>query len=373
MQLRWPVLLLAAAVAACGDIPQPFRHDGPPPSLARPKMGRGLTIRPILVFPDMAEAMVKALEVKEIPATISPNAAFGHVLAAERIDNGLAWTLTAADGSIVTTFTQQVPRSVWQSPAPPGLRALATEAAGVLSSRLTDPDAQPRRDAAAIEATRPKVRIEPIAGLPGDGDKALVQALRLALDAAGFDIVPAGGAYVVRGLASVTPAKSGDDLLSVAWQVRRAVDGGQMALIDQEGEVPRGRLKGPWGGLARDVAEGGAAGIIQVIRSAERSGNAAPEADARPAASPPAAPSPFTEMRPADIRKADSSEQKTVAGAPPAQVKATAKPVAKVSSAKPVKSKPVKGVKASPTKKKTVKKGSSPKPNAPRSSKVPAR
>jgi hypothetical protein len=373
MRWHWPVLLLAAAVAACGDIPQPFRHDGPPPTLARPKMGRGLTIRPILAFPDMAETMVKALEAKEVPATVNPNAAFGHVLTAEQVDNSLAWALTAADGSIVTTFTQPVPRAVWQSPDPQRLKLLATEAAGILSARLTDPDAQPRRDASAVEATRPKVRIEPIAGLPGDGDKALVQALRLALEAAGLDIVPAGGAYVVRGLASVSPAKSGDDLLSVAWQIRRAVDGGQMASINQEGEVPRGRLKGPWGGLARDIAEGGAAGIISVVRAAERSGKAAPEATAPAAASPPPAPSPFTEMRPADIGKTDSREQKTVAGTPPGQAKAAIKPAAKVSSVKPVKSKPVKGVKASPTKKKTVKKSSSPKPNAPRSPKVPAR
>lgn len=373
MRLRWSLLVLAAAMAACGDIPQPFRHEGPPPSLARPKMGRGLTIRPILAFPDLAEEMVKALELKEIPATISSNAAFGHVLTADVMDNSLAWNVAAADGEIVTAFTQPIPRAVWQSPDPQRLKAVAAEATGILAARLNDPDAQPRRDAPAAQATRPKIRIEPVAGLPGDGDKALPQALRQALDSAGFDVVPAGGAYVVRGLVSVAPAKSGDDLLSVAWQVKRAIDGGQMALIDQEGEVPKGRLKGPWGGLARDVAEGGAAGIIQVIRAAERAGMAAPETEARPAETPPPAPSPFTEMRPADIGRANSSEQKIVAGTAPGQVKAATKPPAKVSPVKPVKSKPAKGVKASPSKKKTVKKASSPKPNAPRSPKVPAR
>ena len=40
-------VLVAALAAACGDIPQPFRHDDEGvPRLARPKMTRGVTIRP---------------------------------------------------------------------------------------------------------------------------------------------------------------------------------------------------------------------------------------------------------------------------------------------------------------------------------------
>jgi hypothetical protein len=366
------VLILGTILlAGCGEIPQPFRHEGPPSSLARPKLGRGVTVRPVDGLPMLSEALVKSLEEREIPATVTAAPSFGHVVEAEAIPGGLAWSLKAPDGEEITAFRQVMPPSAWSSPDRARLKRSADEVVAVLAAKLADPDAQPRRDAPTAELARPKIRIDPMAGLPGDGDKALTGALARALEAAGMEVVSKGAAYVLRGVVTVGKAKSGDDLLAVSWQLRRAVGGTLMASIDQEGEVPKGRLSQPWGGLARDVAEGGAAGIIQIIRTAEREGRAAPE----PMENSP--PSRFTEIRPAAIGRANSSEPKSEARPTPQRPTVAIKAPPKVSPKKPVPAKAVKpqpkpkpGVKAGPVK---AKKGSSPKSPVPRTPKVPAR
>jgi hypothetical protein len=369
MRLWLPLLAGAVLLAGCGEIPQPFRHEGPPPALVRPKMGRGIVVRPVAGPPQLAESVVAALEEREIPAIVSSAPASGHVIEAVPVADGLTWSLTAPDGAVLASVRQPTPPAAWDGPDAVRLKRAATEIAAALAAGLSDPDAQPRLDARPVELARPRVRIDPIAGLPGDGGPALTESLSRALRSSGIDVVRSGAAYVLRAVASVTPAKGGDDLLAVSWQLKRAVGGAQLAAIDQEGEVPRGRLSQPWGALARDIAEGGASGIIQVVRAAERESPAPREADGD------FPPSPFTEIRPAAIGKADSSEQKSEARPTPTRAAVTDKAPPKVTPKKPVtakagKAKPAKGGKAGPAK---AKKGSSSTSPAPRTPKVPAR
>lgn len=273
---RFTALLLAAAAAGCGEIPQPFRHAGAPPPLTRPKLPRGLTVRPVEGLPDapgLAEALVKALEIHEVPAVVRAGPAFGHVVEAEAAEPdgrpGLLWTLRAPDG-------QTAPIRFQPLPAPAGLDAAAIQreadaTARALAERLTDPDLAPRpgATAAAAEETRPSVAVRPFAGLPGDGDHALTRATRQALDRGGFRVrdADADADYVVEGRVSVIPGLPGEETVAVSWTVRDKA-GGELATIDQDGVVPRGRLDSPWGSLARDIAEGGAAGVREVVRAA---------------------------------------------------------------------------------------------------------
>ncbi|HLO75329.1 MAG TPA: hypothetical protein VK196_02590, partial [Magnetospirillum sp.] len=81
----------ATALAACGDLPQPFRHEGAPSSLARPKLTRGVTVRPPGEGPEaraLADALVRALEDQEVPALVHEGPAFGHVIDGEMRDGG---------------------------------------------------------------------------------------------------------------------------------------------------------------------------------------------------------------------------------------------------------------------------------------------
>lgn len=270
---RFGLLLLAASVTGCGEIPQPFRHAGPPPPLTRPKLARGLTVRPIDGLPDgtaLAEALIKALEVHEVPAVVRAGPAFGHVVEAEAGERGgqrgLTWLLRAPGGDAAPIRFQPLPPTAWAGLGPAAVKREADATAQALAARLTDPDLSPRGNATPA-AVRPSVTVKPFKGLPGDGDAMLARATRQALDRAGMDVRDQGGDYGVEARLSVIPGLPGEETVVVSWTVRDKA-GAELATIDQEGVVPRGRLESPWGALARDIAEGGAAGVREVVKAA---------------------------------------------------------------------------------------------------------
>lgn len=269
------LVLLVAGTSACGDIPQPFRHEGTPDNLARPKMARGVTVRPpegVDFSQAMAEALVRALEEQEVPALVQDGAAFGHVIESNAEDLGTAmavrWTLKTPEGETAASNTQTIPKLVLTKADPKQMTRLAANAAAVLARPLADPDAVPQKSAAPVAAdTRIPVAVAPLHGLPGDGDKSLTAALKRALERNGLVVKDEGAAYMVEGKVTVAAGLPNEDTVTLAWVLKRVEGGAQLANIGQSGAVPRGKLSGAWGTLARDMAEGGAAGLMEVIRA----------------------------------------------------------------------------------------------------------
>lgn len=265
------VLVLCLAVAGCGQIPQPFRHGGAIPDIARPKMMRGLTVRPVEALPDgalLGDAVVRGLERHEIPAILSTGPAFGAVIEAQvaRQDgqNGLEWVLRDADGTLRPIGFSPLPSAAWKSLDAAAARAHGDRIADQIIAGLSDPDAGPVKAAEPAAAATPTIRLAPFSGLPGDGDTALTAALSRALERAGLLPVASGGDYILEGRVTVVPGLPGEETVAVAW-ILKSGDGGELGVIDQEGVVPRGRLDSPWGALARDIAEGGAAGVAEAL------------------------------------------------------------------------------------------------------------
>lgn len=268
--------LVACTTAACGDIPQPFRHQGPPETLARPKLARGVTVRPpteTAAAQAMGDALVRALEDQEIAAQLSKGPAFGYVIQGSAEEIGTAttirWTLTAPDGTTVTTQLQTIPTTVLAKANAAGLKQQTKDIAATLAQTLADPDAVARaeaKDSATVDS-RPTIMVAPLRGLPGDGDKAMTSAIKRALDRGGLLVKDDGAAYMVEGKMTVAPGVAGEDILTVVWIIKRAEGGTQLGSIGQDGAVPRGRLSTPWGSLARDIAEGGAAGLLEVVKA----------------------------------------------------------------------------------------------------------
>lgn len=268
-------LALAVALAACGDIPQPFRHDDDVPRLARPKMTRGVTVRPPAPGPEgkaVADALVRAFEDQDVPALVHEGPAFGHVVDGQMQDGGKAvavrWTLKAPDGAEAATTMHTVPKTVLAQNDPVLMKRSAAAAAIALAAPLADPDAMATQPAAAVD-NRPSATVMPLRGLPGDGDKALTEAMKRALGRGGLLVKTDGADYMVEGKVTVAPGLPGEDTVSVAWIVRRGTAGesgsGELGRIGQDGAVPRGRLSQSWGSMARDIAEGGAAGVVEVV------------------------------------------------------------------------------------------------------------
>lgn len=262
-------LALAGLLAGCGDIPQPFRHDGLNPALA-PVAARGVVVRP----PGdderatrVADAIVRRLLESEIPASTKPVMAGAWLIAAE-IDPGptatrLTWRLTRGDAEVMASLTQTIPAGPWSRATPKTIEIIAAEVADKLSPPLHGESAD------TPSPKLPVVRLLPLTGLPGDGDKALAAAMRRMLERAGLKVTETEGPadFTVRGQITLTPGGGADETLAAAWVVAIA-DGTDLGSAAQQGAVPKGRLTQPWGSLAGDIAAGGAEGVIEIIRAA---------------------------------------------------------------------------------------------------------
>ncbi len=247
------MVLLPLLLSACPEIPQPFRHEGLNP-LALPHAPRGVAVRPIdLPYgPELAEAVIERFRRDEIPATKREPGPGSWLLQAEADGALLRWRLLSPGGELASAYDQRLPSR-------PDAKVMAADAVNRLGGPLRG-----EPTVAALDR-RPKVKLVGPAGLPGDGDKALARAMRAALDLGGLAVVDEAETVVV-GRATAVPATGGMVSLDVAWVVSRR--GGELGTAAQRGDVPKSRLDLPWGALARDIAAGGAEGVVEIVRAA---------------------------------------------------------------------------------------------------------
>lgn len=349
--MRWlAALALLLAVTACETVPRPFKHEeGTVNALARPKLGRGIALHAtadIVSGEALSDAVIKAFEDREIPVTLRRGPGFGRVIEVTPEDNTVLWRLLAADGAEMSRLSTPT--------AMPG-KLVAAQVAAQFHPFLEDPDAQPQLAPGRALPQMPKIRIEPMKGLPGDGDTALPQALAKALAREGVEIA-ADAAFTVVGVVTVAQVNTTDDNVTISWLIKQGNAGGpQLARIDQSGAVPRGRLNLTWGSMARDIAEGGASGVAEVLRAAERNRK---EQEAQ------AGSRQFTEPRPADIGKPESSDQIDPARTMPPPPEEPPPPAAVASPQAPPQAMPAKPARAQPVKPKPAKATKTAKPKA---------
>lgn len=269
--MRRLLLALSLLVAACGDLPQPFRHEGVNAAVAPPGP-RVVLVRPPDDGPSaaaLAEAIVKRLAAMDIPASTSTSLSGGWVLAARTEKAGgsltLSWHLTAPGEGEPAPFPQTLPTDLWRRAGPATIARMADDVVGRYSAILlgqapmTAGDAPPRA---------PVVRIATLAGLPGDGNSALTKALGQALTRLGIRLGGSDADLEVRGRFSVIPGGPGQEVLAITWIVADGKDGRELGKAEQQGALPKGKLDGAWGALAGDIAAGGAEGVADIIAGA---------------------------------------------------------------------------------------------------------
>ena len=114
---------------------------------------------------------------------------------------------------------------------------------------------------------RVTVRLGAFSGLPGDGNQSLRTALKGALERRGLLVVGEGGDLVVTPNLQLDQAGMDSLSLSFTWKVEDAA-GKPLGKAQQKGNAASTQVNGTWGRLAKDIAEGGADGIAQVVQSA---------------------------------------------------------------------------------------------------------
>lgn len=273
-------LLLCLAVAACGDLPQPFLGN---PGATAQRLAQPVT--PVLAVPpgsdtllpdaanaELAKQLAAALQTIEVPAIVQQ-------------PDSVAWSLTTRaehDGDYVTPLFsirdpkgqergtaegEKIPVATWANADPALLKQVALEAAPRVGAVLTSiRAAQDKANPNSLYNRPAKVMVADVTGAPGDGDAALTQQMRARLAVLGPIVLttPAGADFVVDGNVKVVPIPKHQERVEIQWVVKTG-GGDERGRVVQMNDIPAGTLNQYWGDVAVVVATQASAGVNDVI------------------------------------------------------------------------------------------------------------
>ena len=318
------LLVLSAALAACGDLPRPFQ---PAEKSTKAWAGPGdaawgsVLVPPIGGLPQpqsaaLVDEVVEALHLRDVPASAHAAGRGSIVLSGQVavVAGKLRWTLVTPDGKTALRFDEPLPDAAASSGAVLDRAAVAARAAAQVSAALKPPATDDRNATTGV-----RVALESVRGAPGDGGIALARAMRHALARIGVAVAdaPDEGSLSIRGRVAVASGDiaANDATVAIAWDVFLP-DGKRLGTVSQSNRVAEDRLTGTWGVLPEVVARAGAPGIAQLLG----------QASASPVARVPRREQPRLEARPAllsrpplDAPLALPIEASPATPAPPAQ------------------------------------------------------
>jgi len=280
-------LVLLLLLGACQGLPQPHRGNpgGSAPQLVVPLAVR-LAVAPaedaLLPGADArgyAGALAEALQAEDIPATateaplpldwrllVSASVQGGSVVPRYRILDADGQEQGAVDGA-------PVPARAWAAPTPEIFEASARSGAEriarlLVSLRGARAASIPGAGVPGAGAGPARLRLVPVRGAPGDGNRSLTARLAEALTTRGFLVQTDAdrAAFAVTAEVAVARASPRADRVEIQWIVSRR-DGQELGRVVQINEVPAGALSRAWGDIAYVAAQEAAAGVQQVIEN----------------------------------------------------------------------------------------------------------
>ena len=285
----WLFCLLPAALAGCGDLPQPFlgnpgatalRLAQPPPSrLAIPLPTDALL--PDAAAHSWANALANALLAQELPVTVAPP---------KRGDWRLQLSAAVQGDAVVPTYTvlnpqgqpegasdgSPVPAQDWAAGDPATLQAAAAAEAPKVVALLNGIEARRQRSDPHSLLNRPPVLwFKGVKGAPGDGNVALARQMNTRLPNLG-DVVQdtaKGADFSVEGQIKTAPGANKTTRIEIQWIVNDQ-QGRERGRVVQLNEVPVGSLDQYWGEVASVVATEAAGGVAEVVTQASGRGGA---------------------------------------------------------------------------------------------------
>jgi hypothetical protein len=301
------LLLAAALLGACVELPRPFAHRGPVMENALIELPSGDGVRveladgldPAIADP-LRKAAVKALSDAGIPASSEATLQSGYVLTGavqldESQDGGsetarFVWQLTGRDGLALGAFDKEVSGEV-SGKRPGGLerdpavidavaRDVSTQVAALLLVRTgmasqTEP-AQPDRVDGPTEAAQPAAPaseatlfFDGVTGAPGDGDESLTRAMNSFLKRSGVPLAPSAdqAAFVLAGAVRAVPKDAGISEVNIDWHLTDRA-GKSAGTISQKNPVRTAMIDKRWGELAHIVAGAAGEGVLDAFDAA---------------------------------------------------------------------------------------------------------
>jgi hypothetical protein len=284
MKRRFLAGLALLALAACGDLPQPFRGNPggmagrlvvpPPYRLAIPIPDAAmLTATESEAF---AKAMAEALLKREVPTVADTPLPLDWRLAVDmRLEGNRVvprYALFDPDGAPQgVTEGSAIPARDWARPSAALFVDVANDAARRAADLLLRAEAARKSTApsALTAAGPPRVYLLPVRGAPGDGNESLTARMRDSLGDNGIlaQEVADGAGFATDGRVNVVPVGRGMQRVEILWIVSRR-DGQELGRVLQMNEIPAGLLDRHWGDIAFAAAAEAAGGVQRVIENA---------------------------------------------------------------------------------------------------------
>ncbi len=240
-------------LAACGDLPQPFRGNPgtagrilaqpPTPRLAVPVPGQALL--PDQAAGSFATALADALQNQEVPAVAGP---------AQQGDWRLAVDAGLHGATVVPVYTvldpmghdqgkaegKPVASADWAAANPATLAQAATAAAPGIADLLSHIQAAAQKADPNSLYNRPaRVQVLDVTGAPGDGNLALTRQMRTILARLGPVVqdTPTGADFIVHGAVKMVPIADGQQRVEIQWSVVNP-KGDERGRVVQLNDVP---------------------------------------------------------------------------------------------------------------------------------------
>ena len=304
MKRRFLAGLALFALAACGDLPQPFRGNPggmagrlvvPPPFrlAVPPPEGAMLSATESEAF---AKAVAAALLKREVPAVADTPLPLDWRLAVDmRLEGNRVvprYALFDPDGAPQGVAEgSAIPARDWARPSAALFAEVANDASRRAADLLLRAEAARKstNPAALAAAGPPRVYLLPVRGAPGDGNDSLTARMRDSLGDYGIlaQEVADGAGFAADGRVNVVPVGRGMQRVEILWIVSRR-DGQELGRVLQMNEIPSGLLDRHWGDIAFAAAAEAAGGVQRVIENAggmpKREG--APGQEGQPNAAP---------------------------------------------------------------------------------------
>jgi hypothetical protein len=272
--------LFCLALAACGDLPEPFL--GNPGATAR-RLAQPLT--PLLAVPPGTDTLLSDAENQELAKQIATALQATEVPALVRAPEKGDWSLITRaerDGDSVTPLFsvrdpqgkeegsaqgEKVPLRAWANADSALLDQVAAEAAPRIGAVLTSIRvAHDKADPHSLYNRAAKVEVMDVTGAPGDGNQSLTQQMRARLAVLGPVVLttPTGADFVVQGQVKVVPIPQAKERVEIQWIIKTA-SGDERGRVVQLNEIPAGTLAHYWGDVAVVVATEASNGVNDVI------------------------------------------------------------------------------------------------------------
>ena len=277
------MFVLALTIGACGALPKPFQRSAAPPgALTWAALNDGVrvalplgTTKPMAKL--IANAVVKALTKREIPASVGLAGKLRYVLNSQvEIGGGatsvaptrIRWQLTELDSKPFLSFNYDVAGSTWEWEwrSPKVIHEIGEAVARLIADTIAPED----KTLVASQLVTRGVWVKPIKGAPGDGAKSLTRAIRYALIGAKVAVTgkPFAARYFLAGQVALGPVKGAMQAVEIRWTVTYP-DGAVVGHAVQRNAVPAGTFDNRWGEDASLIAAAAVGGIKDVLDRAE--------------------------------------------------------------------------------------------------------